>query len=512
MTSDRREVLIVDDNPAIHSDFRKILASGREHTELMGLDEIMFGNSSDTSPRLQLPFELTFADQGKAAYEMVKDKASRQEFFSIAFVDMRMPPGWDGVETIRNLWNVDSRLQVVICTAYTDHSWESIVQQLGRSDQLLILKKPFDDLEVIQLATALSEKRRLLDQTQRHMDSLSRRVDQQADEIQAAQEDAERLIESISSVLFSINPNGCIGRWNPVAEEVFSISRTDAVGTPIRELAIDWCDKESLLDLLTHDGTNRAQVQTEFIDAERQVRTLNLRVANVDHKDGQPSRLVLADDISHERLLQSQLDQAQRLESVGQLAAGVAHEINTPMQYIGDNVSFVKKSFARLSALLELLPSLAEGNLSEQDLIQLQETAESFPKPKRVRSLLQQIPEALDDSESGVQVVAKIVAAMKEFSHPGTDEMCDVDLNHVLESTVTVAKNEWKYVADITLNLAPDLPKIRGLPSELNQAFLNIVVNAAHAIGDRVAEGVIEKGSLQITTTLEVNGRRPSAR
>ncbi len=158
-------ILVVDDMPTIHDDFRKILGRTRRSSTdaLIEMEQSLF--SEDPAPASpELPsaiFNLVHAMQGEEAAQLVSESISSNQPFSVAFVDMRMPPGWDGVETIRRIWSQDPDLQVVICTAFSDHSWTSITQQLGRSDKLIILKKPFENVEVLQLACALSEKWRL---------------------------------------------------------------------------------------------------------------------------------------------------------------------------------------------------------------------------------------------------------------------------------------------------------------------------------------------------------------
>jgi two-component system sensor histidine kinase/response regulator len=149
-------LLIIDDNEAIHADIHKILRSSTELEHGLAAEEaILFGLAPSDAPR----FELDSAYQGQEGLEMLEAALARQKQYSCAFVDVRMPPGWDGIETITHLWKVDPGLPVVICTAYTDYSWNDIVKRLGRSDNYVILKKPFDNIEVLQLAHALSAKR-----------------------------------------------------------------------------------------------------------------------------------------------------------------------------------------------------------------------------------------------------------------------------------------------------------------------------------------------------------------
>jgi len=167
-----RRVLVIDDSVAIHEDFRKVLCP--ELKEVDPFETRAFG-ASDGSNR-QVPFEVEFASQGQQGLEMVQQAAAGKRPYAVAFIDVRMPPGWDGVETTSRIWQVDPDLQVVICTAYSDYSWEEMTARLGRSDRLVILKKPFDHIEVLQMASAMSEKWRLNRQSRIMMRDLEQSV------------------------------------------------------------------------------------------------------------------------------------------------------------------------------------------------------------------------------------------------------------------------------------------------------------------------------------------------
>ncbi|MDB5312818.1 MAG: putative Signal transduction histidine kinase [Gemmataceae bacterium] len=208
--------------------------------------------------------------------------------------------------------------------------------------------------------------------------------------------------------------------------------------------------------------------------------------------------LAMAVDLTERKQLEEQLKQAQKLESIGQLAAGVAHEINTPVQYIGDNTNFLAGAFRDLGAVLALYRAAGDdpARWREAD----REAAEAD-----LDYLLDEAPRAIAQTLDGVRHVARIVQAMKEFAHPGMEEKVPVDLNHAVETVITVARNEWKYVADLETDLDPVLPAVPGLPGELNQVLLNLLVNAAHAV-QAAGRSSADKGRITITTRPAAGG------
>jgi signal transduction histidine kinase/DNA-binding LytR/AlgR family response regulator len=183
-TLPNRRILVVDDTPAIHEDFRKILQPDtRQASELDAAAAALFGPDVKTA---LIPFDLDSACQGQEGLRKVCEALQAGRPFAVAFIDMRMPPGWDGVETIERLWQEDPRLQIVICTAYTDHSWEEILERLDVRDRLVVLKKPFDSIEVCQLASALTAKWEMTQQAAAKMIGLEEAVRERTEELSKA--------------------------------------------------------------------------------------------------------------------------------------------------------------------------------------------------------------------------------------------------------------------------------------------------------------------------------------
>src|SRR4051812_22388752 len=196
-------ILVVDDNRSIHSDFQKILADERTIDKARAMEAALFGEPTDT--RRAIRFELDSAYQGKDGFEMVQRARAEGRPYAMAFMDIRMPPGWDGIETTARIWEVDPEVQIVICTAYSDYSWDQMSDKLGHSDKLVILKKPFDNVEALQLATALTEKWHLARQARSQVENLERLVDERTKELRIAKEAAEAAAKAKSEFLANMS-------------------------------------------------------------------------------------------------------------------------------------------------------------------------------------------------------------------------------------------------------------------------------------------------------------------
>ena len=189
-----RRILVIDDNENIHEDFRVILESdNKKQVDVSKEEEAIFGSTHTSSKHPE--FEIHSAFQGKEGVEQVSQALTEENPFAVAFVDMRMPPGLDGLETIRQLWKADPDIQIVICTAYSDYSWQDIYDEFGYTHQLLMLKKPYDNAEVLQLATALTSKWSFLKESRYLNETLEQKVRDRTAELQKETERANTLAE-----------------------------------------------------------------------------------------------------------------------------------------------------------------------------------------------------------------------------------------------------------------------------------------------------------------------------
>ena len=333
---ERHRLLVVDDNPSIHQDFRKILTAPRGHEDLVAMESMLFGETS--TRRVSTRFEVDCANGGEEGVRHVREAVREGRPYAMAFVDIRMPPGIDGVETTLRMWRESPDLQVVLCSAYSDYSWEELASKLGNSERLLILRKPFDNIEVRQMAHSLSEKWELLRASHRRMEDLEREV---------------------------------------------------------------------------------------------QERTRALAEAN------------------------ARLWHAQKLEALGRMSAGLAHEVNNPLCYVLSNLRHIQKGLEGL-----------EGDLKD----------------------------ACRDAVTGAERIGRIVQDVRLFARMEEPEREPVDVRAVVEQSISMAGQALRPGIQVVKEFQ-EVPLVSGSEHGLGQVFLNLIVNAAQALGSAVPAPCIRVGT-----------------
>ncbi len=319
----------------------------------------------------------------------------------------------------------------------------------------------------------------------------------------AAHKETNQQLEAMSSVLLSVGADDRIKACNTTAQRVLGIDSSDAIGSRFEELKVKWdwpMIKEAIADCRTKHRRARIE-EVRFTRPDDTQGFLGITVNPVNGRHGKKGGfLITAADITEQKILQSQLAQSQKLESIGQLAAGIAHEINTPTQYVGDNTRFLKDGVADLIAIVDKYSELLDSKTDPKNWAKRSVEIKAAMEELDFEYLKEEVPKAIDQSLEGVERVAAIVRSMKDFSHPGGNEKQMADLNKAIESTITVSRNEWKYVAEMALELDPALPLVPCLLGDINQVVLNMIVNAAHAIADVVGKNSGEKGTITVST------------
>ena len=307
------------------------------------------------------------------------------------------------------------------------------------------------------------------------------------DQVQRQDRENRILLASISSILVGLGPQDEVIYWNEVAAEVLKIPAGQALGRAFTDLPIDW-NWEPVRQAL---AACRSTLQKTPID-EIHTSKGRLLAANITPilEDGSvsPRLLLLGSDITERRRMEQELAQARKLEAIGQLAAGIAHEINTPTQYVGANLRFMHTHLDSLLDALQGCQELVEAVQAGQPAGDLADRAALLSQEAQLEYLLQEFPSALNQSLDGIQRITHITGAMRTFSRPDTEQKTSANLNQILADTLIVARHQWKSLATLATDYDPDLPQIACYPAELSQAFLNLITNACDAIADALQD------------------------
>jgi PAS domain S-box-containing protein len=449
-------ILIVDDNPHIHNDFREILCpDNSDEAAANEMEAVLF----DADKPDVVSFELNSAYQGQEALEMVRQARADNRPYALAFVDVRMPPGWDGVETIARIWEVDPELQIVVCTAYADYSWKEMRDRVGQPDNLLVLKKPFDNIEVQQLAHALTKKWLLNLKARLQLAELA-----QANELLALSEERfskafhesplPSAIQRLSDQRF-VDVNQCLA-------EVTGYKRTEMIGRTPAELLL-W-ERPAAADQWYEGLLRKELVRDQAANICNRAGTLHevLVCLSPIALGGQPHALLLAQDVSERALLERQLRQAQKMEAIGQLAAGVAHDFNNILTVVHLHAGVMQET-------LEL------GSPHQKPLEQIAGAA------ARAATLIRQL---------------------LMFSRKQVMQFRHLDVNDTLRNAIKMLERLVGEHVQIDFRPQIPIPAIHADSSMVEQVAMNLAVNARDAMPNG--------GRITIRTSLETIHRAPT--
>lgn len=367
---------------------------------------------------------------------------------------------------------------------------------------LLILEDYPDDVE--KMIKALIEKGKIKEGHQ--PDNGKERVEKER-ELRRINEELDLLVNSLPSIIIGVSVKDRITHFNPFAENIFGIKKSDIIGKPFYESGIKW-DWDMIYESISRCILNEKIIRIDDLRFENpcgKSGILGLTVNPLKRGGAVPEGfIIIGKDLTEQRILEAQLLQSNKLEAIGQLAAGVAHEINSPLQYVGDNLKFLNKTLVGVLNLLDIYQRGFEA-AGDRDLFEkISAQAEEQKKMINLPFLIEQVPKALEQTLEGVSRISTIVQSMKAFSHPGSGEKILTDINRALENTVAVSRNEWKYDSDLIMNLDPGIPHVPCFESELNQVILNLIVNAADAIKDSRKRKLLDsKGTITISTGLD---------
>ncbi|MDB6065272.1 MAG: sensory box histidine kinase/response regulator [Pedosphaera sp.] len=446
-----RRILIVDDNASIHTDFRKILCPDTTgNAEVMEMEAVIFNQEASTTA--EMAFDLDPAFQGQEGLEMVKRSLAENRPYALAFVDVRMPPGWDGIETIARIWEVCPDLQIVVCTAYSDYSWDEMRAKVGQPDSLLVLKKPFDNIEVQQLAHALTKKWQVTRQAALQMTELT-----QANKSLAVLEErfSSAFHESPLPSAIQSFPDKRFVDVNQRLAQLAGLSRQDMIGRTPAELSL-W-EKPSIADRWYESALRRELVrgqEANIRDHSGRLHEVLVSLCPLALSDS-PHLLLLAQDVSEQATLERQLRQAQKMEAIGQLAAGVAHDFNNILTVIQGHTGIIQHK-------------LDPGS---------------------------PIKKSLDQVSSATERASALIKQLLMFSRKQVMQFRHVDLNDTVRNIIKMLERLVGEQVQISFQPQPSLPATYADTSMLEQIAMNLAVNARDAMPNG--------GRVNITTSLQ---------
>lgn len=304
-----------------------------------------------------------------------------------------------------------------------------------------------------------------------------------------------RAVEQSANIVMILNIKGKVEYVNQKFNKLTGYSTDEIMNKNPLSFVIDKDDNTKIDELWKTIKNGHEWNGTFLIKSKNGDKMWFSTVLSPIYDNGNISNIIaILEDVTEKINSQNQMAVSQKLEAIGQLAAGIAHEINTPMQFISDNNTFLNDSF---NSIVDYLKNVEKIVAYEDKIV---DQIELLKKKIDFNFLIEEIPQAIEQSKEGIQRVSKIVRAMKEFAHPGVKDKSFHDINNAIKNTVAISRNEWKYCADMELKLENSIPEVYCLIDSINQVILNMIVNAVHAIEKKIGKSAEERGKITIAT------------
>ena len=467
----RFRVLVIDDITAIHEDFRKILApTAAPSNALRDSAAALFGTPVASAAIAE--FSVDCAHQGEEGLGLVERAIADGRRYALAFVDVRMPPGWDGLETIKRLWAVDPALQIVLCTAYSDYSWTETIRKLGVTASLIILKKPVDNTEVLQLAHAMTCKWQLAEENAQRLSTLNDLVRQRTEEVRRAEDKFTQAFTANphAQALIAVDQPEILA-VNQAFEQQFGLTQAEVAGAKPESFGRSM-DRELWAALIGRLAAGESFNGYEFVFQPNPAIRRDVRCAARPIRiGGRACSIWVLEDITMRLQLESQLRQSQKLEAVGQLAAGVAHDFNNLLTVIQ---CYTEKLLA------------ADANAHLRDHLE----------PVLASAIL----------------AGTLTRKLLVFSRKQITRFENLDPAGILRNLQPLLDRLIGEQISLQWEISPDLPALHADAAAIEQIVINLVVNARDAVqaGGRVTIRALHRVFQDAKETNHAEGRAGS--
>ncbi len=511
-------ILLVDDSKSIHNDIKALLRPPKpvKSNKVSALQQKLFdpnGGRSDPghkglpeyTQRFIHEYEIDDAYQGEQSVEMVNAAAADGYPYALVFMDVRMPPGIDGVQAAKQIWEQHPFTEIVLCTAYSDYSWNQMIKTLGENNHLLVLKKPFENIEIKQTALAMTTKWML----NRKYREQNKKLKSEIIEHRNAREEMARLrnmlkniIDSMPSILVGVNTEGHVTQWNREAQLYTGTSPEMAHGKIISDLFPNFnIGIGKIHNAIKKNEPQKYSKVTTLTGNQKQYFDVTIYPLVADRTEGAVVRI---DDITEYARIEEMMVQTEKMMSIGGLAAGMAHEINNPLAGILQSTQVISN---------RIREDLPKNRTAAEECGTSMETIKSYMDKRGLLKMVESI------SQSGKRA-SKIVNNMLSFSRKSKSEFSLHNTNRLLDATIELAENDYDLKKNydfrkikIIREYDPETPELMCEANNLQQVFLNIIQNSAHALSEKKGGTKnpsiflrIKPGNNMISIEIEDNG------